>query len=44
MELIELFCKVDDFCNEFLPTWEAKLICSGEKERNRSGNLSLSER
>ena len=44
MELIELFCKVDDFCNEFLSTWETKLICSGEKQRNRSGNLSLSER
>ena len=44
MDLTELFCKVDDFCNEFLPVFEAKLIRGGEKQRNRCGKLSLSER
>ena len=41
--LIELFCDVDDFCQEFLPTWEAKLLASGVKQRRRARSLTTSE-
>jgi len=26
--LVELFCDVDDFCNEFMPVWEQQLLGS----------------
>ena len=41
MNLVELFCKVDDFCLQFLPIMKKHLI--GGNHRNRSGQLSLSE-
>ncbi len=28
--LIDIFCDVDDFCNVFIPEWEAQLISNGE--------------
>jgi len=41
--LVELFCDVDDFCQIYLPHWEKKLLASGEKQRRRPGQLSISE-
>jgi hypothetical protein len=41
--LLELFVSIDDFCQIFLPFWEQKCIADGSKERQRSGNLSVSE-
>lgn len=41
--LLELFVRVDDFCQVFLPFWESKLIQDGSKKRRRAGNLSVSE-
>ena len=41
--LVEMFCDVDDFCQIFLPQWETKLLASGEKQRRRPGQLSISE-
>jgi hypothetical protein len=41
--LVELFCDVDDFCQEFLPRWESSQLTSGLKQRRRRGQLSLSE-
>lgn len=38
-----LFCHIDDFCQAFLPHWQASLIDSGVKRRNRSRSMSLSE-
>lgn len=41
--LLELFCDVDDFCQEFLPIWNRQLLASGEKQRNRERSLTISE-
>lgn len=41
--LVELFCHVDDFCQEFLPTWQSHLLSSGAIQRQRLRQLSLSE-
>ena len=43
MNLIELFGKIDDFCNEFTPIWNKKLIELNKMKRNRNHQLSLSE-
>lgn len=43
MSLLELFVRVDDFCQVFLPFWEGKLIADGSKKRRRAGQLSVSE-
>ena len=39
----ELFCSIDDFCQDFMPKWNQSLIKQGLKHRNRSGQLSDSE-
>jgi hypothetical protein len=41
--LLELFCDVDDFCQQFVPVWRSKLIASGEIQRQRERSLSISE-
>ena len=41
--LTELFCKVDDFCLDFLPQWHAQLLASKQRKRIRSHRMSLSE-
>lgn len=43
MILLNLFCSVDDFCQEYLPKWHQTLIASGEKRRVRASRLSVSE-
>ena len=39
----ELFCSIDDFCQDFMPQWKQSLLDQGLKHRNRSGQLSDSE-
>jgi len=41
--LTELFCQIDDFCREFEPAWERRLLAAGVKKRKRNPELSLSE-
>lgn len=41
MNLLELFCHVDDFCLQFMPIFEKQLLKVGG--RNRSGRMSTSE-
>jgi len=41
--LTELFCDVDDFCQEFLPVWRKQLLLVGEIQRQRKRSLSVSE-
>ena len=41
--LLELFCDVDDFCQEFLPFWNQQLLASGQKQRQRARSLTISE-
>lgn len=43
MNLIELYCDVDDFLKIFLKSWNKQLISSGEKRRIRNSRLSISE-
>ncbi len=43
MSLLELFCDVDDFCQEFLPIWERLQISNGVKTRKRYPQLTMSE-
>jgi hypothetical protein len=42
-KLIDIFCDVDDFCNKFLPGWEAELIANGTKKRRRQSKMTTSE-
>jgi transposase len=41
--LVELFCAVDDFCQEFLPHFEAHMLANGMWQRRRARSLSISE-
>ncbi|WVK99711.1 hypothetical protein Dongsha4_13655 [Cyanobacterium sp. Dongsha4] len=38
-----LFCHVDDFCQQFEPQWQQKLISHGAVQRVRTKSLCLSE-
>ena len=44
MDFTDLFCAVDDFCREFEPLWQQRLIADGQRHRQRKTRLSLSER
>lgn len=41
-KITEIFCSIDDFCVEFVPLFEKRLIGAGKK-RKRASKLSLSE-
>ncbi len=41
--LVETFCAVDDFCQAFLPQWEAYLIRNGTAPRGPQPGLCVSE-
>ena len=41
--LLELFCHVDDFCQDFLPVWRKQLASAGAIQRQRKRSLSVSE-
>jgi hypothetical protein len=41
--LVETFCAVDDFCQAFLPQWEAYLIRNGTAPRGPKPGLCVSE-
>jgi hypothetical protein len=43
MSLLELFCRVDDFCRTFVPEWQQLQLASGMRHRHRARQLSLSE-
>ena len=41
--LVELFCDVDDFCQEFMPIWEQQMLANGSIQRKRKRSLTMSE-
>lgn len=41
--LEELFCHIDDFCQQFEPKWHPMLLGEGVQHRQRQRSLSLSE-
>jgi hypothetical protein len=43
MSLVDLFCDVDDFCQEFEPQWQQFQLENGLCKRKRQASLSLSE-
>lgn len=43
MSLLELFCEIDDFCQEFESYQHQQRLTNGVKKRNRLGQMSLSE-
>ena len=43
MEILPLFCDVDDFCQFFEPLWKRRLLSSGQRRRDRAPRLCLSE-
>ena len=43
MDVTELFCKVDDFCKGFEPTYKKQMLGSGKATRARNLSLSFSE-
>lgn len=42
-KLIEIFCSADDFCLEFIPLFEERLLNSGAIIRQRDRSLDMSE-
>ena len=43
MDWTELFCHVDDFCQQFEPAWHRQQLESGQRKRRRSSRLTSSE-
>lgn len=43
MNLLELYCDVDDFWQGFAPGWQVEQLTSGERQRQRAGQLHESE-
>ena len=43
MNITEIFCFIDDFCQLFEPLWKKHLLKDGKTRRNRNGRMSLSE-
>ena len=43
MNLEELYSSVDDFMQLFLPIYRKQLLSSGQRQRNREGQMSMSE-
>jgi hypothetical protein len=43
MSILELFCSVDDFWQQFAPTWQQDLLTSGQRQRVRPGQMYPSE-
>lgn len=43
MDILPLFCDIDDFCQLFEPLWKKRLLSSGGRRRDRAGYLCLSE-
>jgi Transposase DDE domain len=43
MSILDLFCSVDDFWQEFAPAWQRALLAAGSRRRQRAGVLHPSE-
>ena len=43
MNLVELFCHVDDFCQAFETQWIGHQLTTGRRCHRRAGRLCLSE-
>src|SRR5215208_770282 len=43
MDILPVFCDIDDFCLFFEPLWKRRLLGAGERRRDRAARLCLSE-
>jgi len=43
MDILPVFCDIDDFCLFFEPMWKRRLLGAGERRRDRPARLCLSE-
>ena len=43
MEIVTLFCDIDDFCLQFEPLWQQHLISEGSRQRWPETRTWLSE-
>jgi hypothetical protein len=43
MDILPVFCDIDDFCQFFEPMWKRRLLGAGERRRDRPARLCLSE-
>jgi Transposase DDE domain len=43
MSILDLFCSVDEFWQQFAPAWERELLASGQRVRRRATRLHPSE-
>ncbi len=43
MDILPVFCDIDDFCLLFEPSWKQQLLTAKERQRNRVSTLCLSE-
>lgn len=43
MSILELFCSVDDFWQQFAPNWQRTLMASDQRQRLRAGQMYPSE-
>jgi len=43
MSILELFCSVDDFWQQFAPRWQHELLTSGQRQRKRLSDMHPSE-
>jgi hypothetical protein len=43
MDILPVFCDIDDFCLFFEPRWQHHLLASSTRQRNRRSSLCLSE-
>jgi hypothetical protein len=43
MDILPVFCDIDDFCLLFEPLWKRRVLSSGGRQRDRAGYLCLSE-
>jgi Transposase DDE domain len=43
MDILHLFCEIDDFCQFFEPQWKKFQFASLERKRNRESSLTVSE-
>jgi hypothetical protein len=43
MDIVTLFCDIDDFCRLFEPAWRRRLLASGAQRRHKPSALALSE-
>ena len=43
MDIVIIFCEIDDFCPAFEPVFKQKLLDDQVKQRRRAMKMSLSE-